>query len=59
MQAVCAAAVELQAALETEPLKAGYSMHVETLAIATKSAVNLASQVMPELVDKLELLRAR
>jgi hypothetical protein len=45
MEGVCKAAVELQAALEEEPLTAGYNLHVETLAIATKSAINLASQV--------------
>lgn len=47
MERLCAAAVELQAALEREPMKAGYNMHVETLAIAAKTATNLARQVRP------------
>lgn len=47
MERLCAAAVELQAALEAAPMKAGYNMHVETLAIAAKTATNLARQVGP------------
>ena len=45
MERLCASAVDLQAALEREPMKAGYNMHVETLAIAAKTATNLARQV--------------
>lgn len=45
MERLCAAAVELQSALEGVPMKAGYNMHVETLAIAAKTATNLARQV--------------
>ncbi|EIE25087.1 hypothetical protein COCSUDRAFT_65088 [Coccomyxa subellipsoidea C-169] len=51
MERLCASAVELQAALEREPMKAGYNMHVETLAIAAKTATNLARQVASMYMD--------
>ena len=45
MEALSAATIELQSTLEALPLKAGYNVHVETLAIATKTATNIARQV--------------
>lgn len=45
MEQLSESTLALQSALELLPLEAGYSVHVETLAIATKTATNIARQV--------------
>lgn len=45
MEQLSESTLALQSALEALPLEAGYSVHVETLAIATKTATNIARQV--------------
>ena len=45
MEVLSAATLELQSTLEALPLKTGYNVHVESLAIATKTATNIARQV--------------
>ena len=44
MEQLSESTLVLQSALESLPLEAGYSVHVETLAIATKTATNIARQ---------------
>jgi hypothetical protein len=45
MEQLSESTLALQSALEALPLEAGYSVAVETLAIATKTATNIARQV--------------